>query len=448
MKKLLRAAVVFILTISTAATCFACGNGNKGERVVFWTLTFQDHTQEYLSKKVKQFNAEGKGYYVDIRFYGTAEYHPLIASLLGRENVPDIFFMHNGAMYDYYVQDYFAPLGDYFTEEELDDIVDFAHEYLTFDGKTIAYPWSFSPNSVFFYRKSWLKNAGFNIPTDNIWTWDDLLKACAAVKPKLNKGQYALGFPLGIEANTQLAGIAYNATGADVLSYDWTQCNLELNQDWRDFYGMIYDLYKGGYFPPDNLGESAHESWVPFCENKLAMTFCGSWLISGAMNFYPEIEADLGVAVMPTRDGDITTTTAINGGWNYAIHQRSQNKEKAAEFIKWMMSEQNALEYFEIANYGDFPSLKSLTAKIMAEKDEFAHPDWIEIMETVTKTALPQHSYSQFVLTEAFGTPVDYIILNINQNKATVVDKVINDARTRILATISSTGWPTNPQAK
>ena len=49
------------------------------------------------------------------------------------------------------------------------------------------------------------------------------------------------------------------------------------------------------------------------------MTTAGSWSISEVVNSYPEMVDKIGVAVMPTLDGNQDITTATNGGWAYVI---------------------------------------------------------------------------------------------------------------------------------
>lgn len=453
MKKTMKAIVSIMIIFSFLFGAGACKPGNnayeEGATVItFYIRAFEDWSQDYTNRKVKEFNSIlDDGIQVELRFYDASEYGALITSSYENGTMPDVFLVDTGAMYNYYNMGLVAPIDEYFTKEQIDDIMPTADEYLLYDGKYYGYPWMSEPNSIFIYRKDYLQKGGFEIPENNIWTWEDLLDACAKVKPHLTKGQYALGMPLGIEANTGLAGLAYNTTGEDVLNDDWTQCNLDkTDEGWRDFYGLIYDLYKGGYCPLANVSTMYNDIIQALCENKLAMTFCGSWSIAEVLNNYPEQEDNIGVAVIPTKDGNIDKCSTVNGGWQYCISSQSKHKDLAAKFIQFMLCDKKvAAEYFEIANYCKAPVLQSLSDYI-SENHNTAHPEWMEIVSKVSETAITTGSYSQAILSAAYGNAVEYIILNTGKNRDEIVSGAIDGAVDTITSIITSEGWTQNPK--
>ncbi len=454
MKKWMRGLLCSVLACFLVFSTTACGNnkndgpGANETTITFYIRAFETWSQDYTSAKVKQFNEnKDDGVYVELRFYDAAEYGQLLTTSYENNTMPDVFLVDTGAMYNYYSAGFVAPINDYFTEAELNDIADTADEYLLFEDKYYGYPWMSEPNSIFIYRKDYLNKAGFEIPENNIWTWEDLLEACALVKPQLKKGQYTLGMPLGIEANTGLAGIAYNTTGGDVLNNTWTECQVQDNEGWRDFYGLIYDLYKGGYCPLANVSTAYNDIIQALCENKLAMTLCGSWSIAEVLNNYPEQEDNIGVAAVPTKNGNIDITTTVNGGWQYCISSQSQHKDLAAKFIKFMLcNKEVAAEYFHLANYCKAPVLDSLSAYIKENADT-KHADWMEVITKVSETAITTGSYSQAILSAAYGTAVEHVILNTNKAKDTVITDTIASAKQTIETIITSEGWTENPKA-
>jgi ABC-type glycerol-3-phosphate transport system substrate-binding protein len=95
--------------------------------------------------------------------------------------------------------------------------------------------------------------------------------------------------------------------------------------------GLFYDLYANGYCPAGNVSPTGYNDIIEaLAQDKLAMTFAGSWSIAEIINTYPDMKDVIGVAPIPTIDGDQSKATASNGGWTYAISSTSQHKEEAA----------------------------------------------------------------------------------------------------------------------
>lgn len=446
-----------LVAACTLACLTGCGGGEastgaveKGATVInFYVRAFEDWSIEWMNNKVKEFNSIlDDGIQVDVKFYEMSVYSTLLVTAQENNAMPDVFVQNTGAMYNFYKNGYCAPINDYFTQEQIDDILPVCDEYLLFEDEYYGYPWMLEPNSIFIYRKDMLEKANYSVPEDNIWTWDDLLEACAKVKPTLKPGQYTLGLPLGTESNYGLAGLAYNTTGGRPVSEDWMTNLVEDNEDYRDFYGLLYDLYNGGYCPLASLSASGYNDIIDaMCENKLAMTFCGSWSIAEIINNYPMLEDKIGVAVIPTRDGDITKTTSVNGGWNLCISKQSKHKEKAATFIKWLLCDdmERIADYFDLAAYSKSATTQSLQTYI-EENTDFAHMDWLNTINSVSNLAISSGSFPGSILTAAYTTAVENIILNVGKNKDKVIGDSIAGAKSTIDSVISAEGYTSNPK--
>ncbi|MBQ9481930.1 MAG: hypothetical protein IJU84_07195, partial [Clostridia bacterium] len=119
----------------------------------------------------------------------------------------------------------------------------------------------------------------------------------------------------------------------------------------------------------------------------------------------------------------------------------------AAQFIKFMLcNKEVAAEYFELANYCKAPVLNSLSDYIETNNNT-QHEEWMQVVEKVTETAITTGSYSQAILSAAYGTAIEYIMLNTDKNKDDVITKAISDAKYTIETIIGSDGWTRNPKA-
>lgn len=448
MKKIL----IFALSILICMVFCSCGGNDpvkddsyNKDYVTFYIRTYEDWSQDFTRWAVNEYNKQVKGddLRVKLTLLPDGDYATLLTT--GRESnkLPDIIVIDMGAMYNYYKQGYFTSLNDLIGYDYLEeDVEEYAKLYTKFNGNYYGYPWMSEPNSMFVYRKDMLSAAGFDIPENNIWTWDDVLEACSKLvkatyssgKKVIGKGQYCFGMPYNMEANTELAGLARTVTKKDVLSDDWLTSNM--GDDWIPFYSFIYDLYAGdgetSYAAPANLAESAHKSIAALCENKCAMTFCGSWAMARVINEYPEVEDVVGFACIPTQDGNIEQTTSVNGGWNYCISCDSKYPEQAAKFLRFLNSSKICCEYMEKSCLSRMSPLKSVQAYV-DEHVEDKHPEWTSSLKTVLRYIVNTPSHAQEPLSQAFQIPVETIQKNYKKiGKIDLVNQVIGTAKSNI----------------
>ena len=125
------------------------------------------------------------------------------------------------------------------------------------------------------------------------------------------------------------------------------------------------------------------------------MTIAGSWSVAEIMNTYPHMAEKIGVAELPTFDGNRGGITATNGGWAYAIDASSQHKEEAAAVIDWMFcqSAERTAGFFEAAHYSKTAVNKSVQAYIDSHEKE-VNEEWIQVITAVSNTAMPEPLFS------------------------------------------------------
>ncbi|HEY5503822.1 MAG TPA: extracellular solute-binding protein, partial [Sedimentisphaerales bacterium] len=305
MKKILLAATTLLLSVPVLVAC-----GNTGPYVepgattiTMYAQDFEDWSNAHLDAMVDDFNAiKDDGIQLEVKSFQDEAYTDALKAARENGSAPDIFMTSYGNIYSTAVKPgYAAPLNDLLDQAYYDDIVDSVKNMITFDGTYYSYPQLTEPATVFFYRKDILAEAGVTeVPT----TWDELLAACALIKPVLGRGQYTLGMPIGTALGWATYGMQYNTTGGLALNDQWTESLVD-SQGYRDLNGFFYDLYANGYLPAGNVSPTGYNDIIDaLCEDKLAMTFAGSWSVAEIMNAYPDYQDKIGVAAIPTKDGD------------------------------------------------------------------------------------------------------------------------------------------------
>lgn len=215
------------------------------------------------------------------------------------------------------------------------------------DGSVYGIPYCTDTRGL-FYNRDILAQAGV-IAEGEDWqptSWQDIIDACAAVKencPDVVPFWCNSGVATGEATSMQTYEMLLYGTGERLITDDgkW----IVSSQGIQDSLQFLSDIYTNGYGPSLSLvlnGQASNTSareYLP--QNKLAISLdgiwiTGSWKESGAAPWegYEDI---VGLAAMPTSEGQDPGTITLAGGWAYSIPENSDNKDLTWEFIQEMM---------------------------------------------------------------------------------------------------------------
>jgi multiple sugar transport system substrate-binding protein len=234
---------------------------------------------------------------------------------------------------------------------------------------------------VLIYNMGMFEEAGIAEPPG---TMEDFLAACEKIK--------ALGADKYCFADGGTYAWAVNpwiwSFGGDVTDPDITVATGYLNgPETKTAYEFLKGLVDKGYMHPGILGGGV-DTWGGFGNNEIAMILEGPW-------FPPSFNMDTeyGFALMPAGPGG---HISVVGGEDIVMFQQSKYKEAAAEFMRFMLSEEIQLKMAEV---GQMPVLKSSLESDYIKNHEFfgyfleqlktakartPHPNWNKIEETYT----------------------------------------------------------------
>lgn len=453
--------IPFLFVIGSLTGCkFTRGGGDEKEQVeenatviTMYLRDFEDWSNEYMTKRAKEFNSNLEdGIQLVVKFFEDEAYTDAFKVAKENNQAPDIFMCSYGNIYHDVVETHDGiPLNGVIKQDYLDDISNNIKPLITYGGNIYGYPQLSEPSSLFFYRKSMLQAAGVSkAPT----TWDELLDACSKIKPTLKRGQYCVGVPIGQALSWSTYGLQYNMTGGLALNDDWTESRVAAQPGFKEIAGLWYDLYGNGYVP--NGAISPKGSYNDIIEgmmmSKVAMTFAGSWSIAEIMHTYSDLASDVGMGVIPTKDGDTSKVTASNGGWTYCISSQSddEHKQKAAKVIEWFFAEnpERTAGFFETAYYSKAAVTESVKTYINQHvKDELK--EWTNIINDVASKAISEATYP-WSISVAVGTIFEESGLNANISKGasykeSTITAAVNKAETSINQIIHSSSWEGKP---
>jgi multiple sugar transport system substrate-binding protein len=191
-----------------------------------------------------------------------------------------------------------------------------------------------SDGGLLYYRKDLLDKAGVKPPT----TWDEMLAACqkvAALPEGKGVNCYAGQFEK-YEGLTVNFSEAVNSAGGVVVGKDGKP-----NVDTPEALAGLEELTKGfasGAIPKAAITYKEEEGRRAFQDGKLL--FHRNWpyvyALASKTDGSSKVAGKFGVAPLPGKTGPGVSTL---GGHNYAISAFAKNKATAADFIKFMASE-------------------------------------------------------------------------------------------------------------
>ena len=340
-----------------------------GHDIKVW-VQFSDETAEgrAWAKVVENFNKKYDG-----KYQVTTEYIPRSGSGGGYEDkvnagittntLPDVITLDGPNTAAYAKAKVIAPLDDYLADANMDDVLDSIKQQGTYDGKFYAFGFSES-NVGIYYNKKMFKEAGIEdseLPTlQKPWTWDEF----KAISKKLTDHFKQPAIDFRLNSMDEMLPYAYMpllwSNGGTVVNEDGTKAQGYFNsKESVEAVQFIQDLVKEGYTTISPVEKGFETGVYP-------MVLSGSWTINDLNENYKDIE--YGILPYPVSN---TTKKLVSpsGSWQLAVTEKSEQKEGAAEFIKFATNTESS----EIISLGNsvLPIRKTTIANI---KDKVSEP--------------------------------------------------------------------------
>ncbi|MEV8429969.1 extracellular solute-binding protein [Streptomyces chartreusis] len=362
------------LTLAAAGTLTACGGGSGSDPDTV-KVSYKQSTDNsikvmdtYLADIKKQFEKANPGKkveFVPIKAPDSEYYTKLQQMLRSPKTAPDLVYEDTFLINSDITSGYLKPLDPYLAKwQDWNQFIDTAQAAAKGeDGKTYGVPDGTDTRGLWF-SKDVFKKAG--LPAD--WqpkTWNDVLDAARTVKEKV-PGVIPLnvytGKPVGEAATMQTFEMLLYGTndGTTDPLYDKSAKKwVAGSKGFKDSLSFVETVYKEKLGPEvsdaldPNVGTRVRGEWLP--KGKLGIALDGSWLpqdwLPGSGHEWPEWSEELGLAAMPTQNGQAPGKVSMSGGWTWSIPAKAGNPDLAFEFIKTMQTKANAQKWY-IANSG------------------------------------------------------------------------------------------------
>lgn len=430
------------VALSATLLATACGSGTPGQSadegndneggdgpivVDFWQQKFTDQEDAWYKEKIAEFNASQDEIEIKHQIVPGDAWDQKMKAAQAAGNAPDIYTLNYNKVPPFARLDQIKPLSDLIPAEKWEDLQDNIRDAVTVDGQEFAFPMLVEPSTVLYYRKDLFEAANLD-PDAPPTTWAELID----YGQKLTTNG-VFGFSIAqvaVELGWSSWGLQQNAAGQWPISDDWSHAQAT-NADYKPLLQFYQDLYSQGIMPQQAL--APYPDAAPFGEGKIAMMANGSWAGSQLLNDFPDLVDNVGVAPMPSIDGDPAKPTATLGGWTLVVDGKSDQDQAAADFIAWLLAgdPEILVDYFATTKWSKFSPRTSVDEAIAAHPDSGENP-WRQIIaDEIVPQSPPEPTYDWGV-SLAFGEAIEKALRGGDidaalQEANDKIDKVIAD---------------------
>jgi len=323
-----------------------------GQSITF-TDTGAGDWEEYIKPIIAKFEEE-TGATVTMELYAHTDYLEMLDVKLGAGSSDyDVIGVDVPLVASYASKDFITPVDEYFSDDEKAIFTESALTAGSWDGEFYS-PAMNSSSQLLWYNTALLKEAGVEVPesdTENRLTWEQVegiaKEALAVVDADGNKGISGIAFEQ-VSRTYQMNMLPNSMGGANIGDDGFTVDGIINSEEWINACTWYQNLYSNGI---SLKGLTADDTGDIFKAGKIVFMVAGTWT---AEALEKEGMSDYDYAPVPAFEGYEDKVGTPTGSWHFGIPKNSENKELAAEFIKYMsIGEGNTLW---LETHGDVPS--------------------------------------------------------------------------------------------
>jgi len=332
--------------------------------VWWWGEQDEPGIEEFINESVDIYQQQNPNVTIELVLQSTDALISAFQTAAQSRSGPDIQFFWAGYLTMMNVfNGYLAPVSDYWSEEDLATLS--YPEEVTYQGKVWAISF-YNTIAPLIYNKEIFTQAGLdpNTPPED---WSAFLDACDKIK---EAGFIPLGFGNKAETanHTQWVEGPFGGQNLDGLK-DYLNVSVGAggadykDEKYSEWWYKLEELYQSGYINDDINSLGLNEAMEDlFATGRAAMTIAPGGLIR---NFNEILNNNVGIMKVPVFGTGKAAGKANVWRKNWGITDWCQNKQEAADFLKWLASAERA-EAFYLA-CGAFPGTKNFDASIIKD---------------------------------------------------------------------------------
>ncbi len=279
-----------------------------------------------------------------------------IITMMAANNGPDFFVsMHNPTVL--IENKWLLPIDDY-VEAHGDEFVTLITDYFWFKqretyGNVYVFPDGMMGAGI-YYRKDWVEEIGYEIPTGKDWNWDAFWELARAINDPENN-RYAFAFRGGNGIDTW----ANNYLGCYTCNYKYDlETKKWRTEEFRDGLKDYTDSFLNGLAPKDSMNWGWAEQIDGFASGLVGLFYNDS----DCFPFFVDRmeEGSWGVLPIPYDNTGIGFATSVNCTYSWAINANSENTDACLGLVEYLYTPEKSAEYCLLM--GEIPVKKDVAS--------------------------------------------------------------------------------------
>lgn len=303
--------------------------------------------------------------------------YQLVDTRLAGRQAPDIFRIQYQQVGRYASAHALVDLTPYLDQDYPSQFGPAFWQAVTFREKPFALP-HHTDTFALYYNVDFLRNVGVEMPRslERSLTWDEFIRIARQLK---QKGDAPYGFAMGWQNSAAYRWLPFlYQHGGQMLDADLRQPQLSSAKGVETL-AWTQSWFKEGLVPPSTSVKSGEQTQNLFANGTIGMLLGGDWQIPFLQQNMTKYKWD--VTYMP-RDAAMASDL---GGNCLAISRDSKNKDIAADFLKFIVNEENMRAFVTGAQF-----LPVRTALMSQQLDYMVRPDAMKVYVEQART-IPDH---------------------------------------------------------
>lgn len=306
-----------------------CGGGGQSgddnDQVTLDVLWFSDGVEGEVFKEITEdYQEEHPNVEFNIIDTPYDDLYDRIRTRVSGGDAPDLARISNPGE----VANSLEPLDSYFNKEDFyDQLTPAAQPWAEVEGEFVAVPTDLTAHGL-FYNKDYFEQAGVEVPTssEDIWNWDEFADAMKKVKEN-SDARMGLAYDL---SPSRYSTLIYQ-NGGRIFSEDGQSLNIN-NEKGIEALEYFKELHEEEIIP-ESIWLGGENPNSLFRSGQAAAHLSGNWNLQ---TYSSEEGLNWGVTYLPQEE----RRSSVAGGKQMVTFKDSENKEEAAEFMEYFISEE------------------------------------------------------------------------------------------------------------
>lgn len=307
---------------------------------------------EGLTKPILEAYEEDTGVHIEAEFYSFNDLFEVIETKAASGSADfDVMSVDVTYVAKYGTSGYLEPLDEYFSDEEKAEWDDASYQAGVWEDKMYAAPMNTSTQEL-YYNKTLLDEAGITLPendAENRLTYEQVADLAKQAQEKLDPdgSRGIIGFDFQqVSRVYQMNMLANSLGGANIGDDGYTLDGVINTEPWIEAMTWYQNLVKDGIA---SQGYDADQLPDQFYAGNMVFMMGGTWTPTSM-----QTEDEIGCTYAPCFEGHEDQVATSTGSWYFGVNSQSENKDAAAEFVKWFTLGEGSDMWLEIN--GDVPS--------------------------------------------------------------------------------------------